>query len=105
MEWIILGAGALLFLCNVALLIFIVGGFASMKARYLLMEQAFKDYKKMIEEMQLYISRGFESTEDRYDALIDEYKKVLNSNNALQERINRIERTQKKPLAPDVILN
>ena len=102
---IVLVMAGLLFLVSMAALIVMVKEFAHMKTAAILMESAFKEHKEMIDGVQSFVHRGLEGAESQYSHVVEEYQKVLNSNHSLQERMNKLEDNQKKPLAPDVTLN
>jgi hypothetical protein len=102
---IILGLSGLLFTLTVGVLVVMLKEFARMKTAAILMEAAFKEHQKMTEGVQRFVSHGLEAAEEQYANVQDDYIKMVNSNNALQERINQLEASRKKPLAPDVTFN
>jgi len=103
--FVTLGLSALLFALGALALIVMLKEFASMKMAATVMESAFKDSQEAIDGMQTFIGRGLEAAEEQYKTVQGAYHKVLNDNHALQERINKMEASMKKPLAPDVTFN
>jgi len=79
--------------------------FIHLKTAAILMEAAFKEHQDAVNSMQQFVQHGLNGAEEQYSSVISDYQKVLDSNNHLQERINRMEASQKKPLAPDVTYN
>jgi hypothetical protein len=86
-------------------LITMVREFAHMKTAAILMESAFKEHKEMIDGVQTFVHRGLEGAEEQFNTVMKDYSKVLAANNVLQDRINKLEERQKKPMAPDVTFN
>jgi len=105
LEISVLVVAGLFFLVGMGALIAMVKEFAHMKTAAILMESAFKEHKEMIDGVQGFVHRGLEGAEAQYNSVMEDYQKVLNSNHALQDRINKLEKSQKKPLAPDVTFN
>ena len=104
-ETSILVVAGLLFLVSMGALVIMVKEFAHMKTAAILMEAAFKEHKEMVDGVQSFVHRGLEGAEEQYQTVMTDYQKVMSSNNALQERINKVEQGQKKPMAPDVTFN
>ena len=94
-----------LFLGSIGALVIMLREFAQMKTAAILMEAAFKEHRDIVEGVQQFVQRGLTGAEEQYSSVIDDYKKVIDSNHQLQERINKMEANQKKPLAPDVTYN
>lgn len=101
----ILVIASLLFLVSMGALITMVIEFSHMKTAAILMESAFKEHAEMVDGMQNFVRQGLESTEQQFTKVMEEYVQVMSSNNSLQERINELEKSVKKPMSPDVTLN
>lgn len=95
----------LLFLVSMGALIVMVKEFAHMKTAAILMESAFKEHQEMINGVQQFVHHGLEGAEQQFTKVMEDYNKTMHSNNSLQERLNKIEKSIKKPMAPDVTLN
>ena len=102
---VILGLSGLLFTITMGALIVMLKEFSSMKTAAILMEAAFKEHKTMVDSVQQFVAGGLEAAKEQYSNVQDDYLKLINSNNALQEKINKLEANRKKPLAPDVTFN
>jgi len=101
----ILVIASLLFLVSMGALITMVREFAHMKTAAILMESAFKEHKEMIDGVQGFVQHGLEGAEQQFTKVMEDYTQAIGATNALQERINKIEKTMKKPMSPDVTLN
>ena len=101
----ILFLAGVLFLATAVMMVVMLKEFSHMKVASILMETAFKEQRDGVENMQEFMQNGLKGAEAQYATVIDDYAKVINSNHGLQERINKMEASQKKPLAPDVTYN
>ena len=63
------------------------------------------EHKEAVENIHGFVAHGLESAETQYSKVQKDYGKIANSNHSLQERVNKMEANQKKPMAPDVTFN
>lgn len=101
----ILFLAGMLFLGTTIMLVVMIKEFLHMKTAAILMEAAFKEHREVVDGVQQFVQHGLNSAEEQYSSVMNDYSKILDSNNHLQERINKMEANQKKPLAPDVTFN
>ena len=118
-EILFLGIGVLVFIVTIYTLIHIVLQFSQMRAQCMLMEAAFRDHvgemnhiKEFSEEnfknMQVQYEgtkEDYEKVQDAYKIVQKEYKRLTESNNSLQERVNKYDKDRKKPMGPDITFN
>ena len=104
-QILILSLAALVSVVTLVALIIMLKEFAQMKAAAILMEAAFIEHKEAVENIHGFVAHGLESAELQYSKVQEDYSKIANSNHSLQERINKMEENQKKPMAPDVTFN
>lgn len=104
-EWGVLALAGLLFLTSIGGLFLMLKEFTYMKTCYVLMEEAFKKHKESVEDLHSGIRCGFEASDERYGEVCRAYSDTKNDNNALQERINKMEAKVKQPLNPDITYN
>jgi len=96
---------SLLFLTNIAFLLVIFKEFSSMRASYIIMKSSFTDNLEMMEGMQTFVQQSLGGSEQICNNVMEKYSEIMQSNNHLQERINEIEASLTKPMAPDITLN
>lgn len=101
----ILVIASLLFLVSMGALITMIKEFAHMRAAAILMEAAFKEHQEIINGVQNFVHSGLKGAEEQFGKVMEDYGRMLNSNNSLQERLNAIEKTIKQPMSPDITLN
>jgi len=101
----VLVLSSLLFLAAIGAIIVMLKEFAHMRAAVIIMESACREHKEHVGRLQQVMTRGMENAEGHHTEVMEEYQKTRESNNRLQDRINRIEARQKKPMAPDVTFN
>ena len=76
-----------------------------MRSAAVLMESAFKDHKETVENTKDFVKHAVLEAEKQYGDACNDYIRVMDSNNALQDEINQIKAKQKQPLKPDTIFN
>ena len=104
-QILILSLAGLASVITLVALIIMLKEFAQLKTAAILMEAAFMEHKEAINTIQGFVSHGLQTAETQYTKVQEDYGKVVDSNHGLQERINKMEANQKKPMAPDVIFN
>ena len=105
LEYGVLFLAGVMFLGCLAALLLMLKEFSELKVKSILMESTFREHQEYVVHIQKMISSEVEGAEENYNKIIEDYNTVREMYNGVQSRINYLEQSQNKPMAPDVTLN